>query len=208
MDSDQPDTIVTNGHSTATNGNYHEQSPPPTIEEPTNDPVRRWSPIVSRLTMMFFLLLFKQMTDIGDVIDGREIQVLETPEDIQARREQVLARFAHFKEAAKYRRDKLEDSREYQYFKRDADELEMWINEKIQICSQDDTYRDSTSVLVNTMLIASRARCSLLLLGEDSETRSIRRRSPCASQCCGSSRRTRSGKDPRWSFRFGSHPSK
>jgi len=89
------------------------------------------------------------MADIGDVIDGREIQVLETPEDIQARREQVLARFAHFKEAAKYRRDKLEDSREYQYFKRDADELEMWINEKIQLCSQDDTYRDSTSVQVN-----------------------------------------------------------
>jgi hypothetical protein len=89
------------------------------------------------------------MTDISDVIDGREIQVLETAEDIQARREQVLARFAHFKEAAKYRRDKLEDSREYQYFKRDADELEMWINEKIQLCSQDDTYRDSTSVQVN-----------------------------------------------------------
>lgn len=86
------------------------------------------------------------MAEIGDVIDGREIQVLETPEDIQARREQVLARFAHFKEAAKYRRDKLEDSREYQYFKRDADELEMWINEKIQLCSHDDTYRDGTSV--------------------------------------------------------------
>jgi spectrin alpha len=88
------------------------------------------------------------MTDIGDVIDGKEIQVLETAEDIQARREQVLTRFAHFKEAAKYRRDKLEDSREYQYFKRDADELEMWINEKIQLCSHDDTYRDTTSVQV------------------------------------------------------------
>ncbi len=92
------------------------------------------------------------MAEIGDVIDGREIQVLETAEDIQARREQVLARFAHFKEAAKYRRDKLEDSREYQYFKRDADELEMWINEKIQLCSQDDTYRDTTSVQVNKLI--------------------------------------------------------
>ena len=86
---------------------------------------------------------------MGDNIDGREIQVLETAEDIQARREQVLTRFAHFKEAAKYRRDKLEDSREYQYFKRDADELEMWINEKIQLCTHDDTYRDTTSVQVN-----------------------------------------------------------
>jgi spectrin alpha len=88
------------------------------------------------------------MGDLGDVVDGREIQVLETAEDIQARREQVLTRFAHFKEAAKYRRDKLEDSREYQYFKRDADELEMWITEKIQLCSHDDTYRDTTSVQV------------------------------------------------------------
>jgi spectrin alpha len=88
------------------------------------------------------------MAEIEGTIDGKEIQVLETAEDIQARREQVLTRFQHFKEAAKYRRDKLEDSREYQYFKRDADELEMWINEKIQLCSHDDTYRDTTSVQV------------------------------------------------------------
>jgi spectrin alpha len=110
------------------------------------------------------------MAEIGDVIDGREIQVLETAEDIEQRREQVLARFAHFKEAAKYRRDKLEDSREYQYFKRDADELEMWINEKIQLCSHDDTYRDTTSVQVNQQEKIILNYFVFLLLGENSKT--------------------------------------
>jgi hypothetical protein len=61
-----------------------------------------------------------------------EVKVLETAEDIQARREQVLQRYEHFKEAAKLRRNKLENSREYQFFKRDADELEAWLIEKLQ----------------------------------------------------------------------------
>ncbi|CAF3226908.1 unnamed protein product [Rotaria socialis] len=126
MDLEQPGHVTTNGHATVGDDELHRST-----EESTNDKQNG-----------------DAMTDIGDVVDGREIQLLETPEDIQARREQVLARFAHFKEAAKYRRDKLEDSREYQYFKRDADELETWINEKIQLCSQDDTYRDTTSVQV------------------------------------------------------------
>ncbi|CAF3908031.1 unnamed protein product [Didymodactylos carnosus] len=88
------------------------------------------------------------MIDI-DPLDAREIQVLETAEDIQARRDQVLTRFQNFKDAAKYRREKLEDSREYQYFKRDADELEIWINEKLQICLQDDNYRDTSNIQVH-----------------------------------------------------------
>jgi len=90
-----------------------------------------------------------------DNIDVREVQVLETAEDIQARREQVLARFQHFKTAAKFRRDKLEDNREYQYFKRDADELETWINEKLQLCSQDDSYRDTSNIQVYDFMIFS-----------------------------------------------------
>ena len=67
-----------------------------------------------------------------DPTDVKEIKVLETAEDIQARREQVLQRYEQFKDAAKQRRDKLEESREYQYFKRDADEIEAWIYEKLQ----------------------------------------------------------------------------
>jgi len=77
----------------------------------------------------------------------REIQILETPEDIQARREQVLGRYALFKDATKAKRQKLEDARRYMYFKRDADELESWINEKLQTAS-DESYRDPTNLQV------------------------------------------------------------
>ena len=77
----------------------------------------------------------------------REIKVLETAEEIQARREQVLQRYEHFKDAAKQRRDKLEDARAYQYFKRDADELEAWINEKLQTANEESAAsRDMTNL--------------------------------------------------------------
>lgn len=80
------------------------------------------------------------------VVEPRDIKVLETVEDIQARREQVLKRYENFKDAAKVRRDKLEDARAYQYFKRDADELEAWIIEKLQTANEDSYYKDSTNL--------------------------------------------------------------
>lgn len=81
------------------------------------------------------------------VIDPpRDIKVLETAEDIQARREQVLQRYEQFKDAAKQRRDKLEDARAFQYFKRDADELEAWINEKLQTANEDSMSKDTTNL--------------------------------------------------------------
>ncbi|VDP70732.1 unnamed protein product [Schistosoma mattheei] len=61
-----------------------------------------------------------------------KVKILETPEDIRERREQVLSRYSAFKEATQYRRHK------YQYFKRDADELESWINEKLQTYANED----------------------------------------------------------------------
>ncbi|CAL8071830.1 unnamed protein product [Calicophoron daubneyi] len=67
-----------------------------------------------------------------------KIKILETPEDIQERREQVLSRYSAFKEATEYRRHKLEQAKRYQYFKRDADELESWIIEKLQTYSGED----------------------------------------------------------------------
>ncbi|XP_059141379.1 spectrin alpha chain-like isoform X3 [Physella acuta] len=76
---------------------------------------------------------------------AREIKVLETAEDIQARRDEVLGRYAAFKAACRDRKHNLEDSRRYQYFKRDADELESWINEKLQTAS-DESYRDPTNL--------------------------------------------------------------
>ncbi|KAK2727728.1 hypothetical protein QYM36_008275, partial [Artemia franciscana] len=75
----------------------------------------------------------------------KEVKILETAEDIQERREQVLQRYVEFKNAAKTRRDKLEDSRNFQYFKRDADELESWIYEKLQVAS-DESYKDTSNL--------------------------------------------------------------
>jgi len=75
----------------------------------------------------------------------KEVKILETVEDIQERREQVLSRYNDFKIETRQKREKLEDSRRFQYFKRDADELESWIHEKLQAASE-ESYRDPTNL--------------------------------------------------------------
>ncbi|CAG7730992.1 unnamed protein product, partial [Allacma fusca] len=85
-----------------------------------------------------------QQAQQGPVV-SKEVKILETAEDIQDRREQVLGRYAAFKTEAKLKREKLEDSRRFQYFKRDADELESWIYEKLQAAS-DETFKDATNL--------------------------------------------------------------
>jgi len=80
-----------------------------------------------------------------DQITPKEVKILETAEDIQERREQVLNRYGEFKSEARAKREKLEDSRRFQYFKRDADELESWIYEKLQAAS-DESYKDPTNL--------------------------------------------------------------
>ena len=71
------------------------------------------------------------------------------PDDIANRREQVLTRYQEFKNAAQKRRLKLEEARQMQQFRRDADELEAWINEKVQIAS-DEAYKDRRNLQVLT----------------------------------------------------------
>ncbi|XP_066141929.1 spectrin alpha chain isoform X1 [Euwallacea fornicatus] len=75
----------------------------------------------------------------------KEVKILETAEDIQERRQQVLTRYDNFKADARAKREKLEDSRRFQYFKRDAEELESWILEKLQAAS-DESYKDPTNL--------------------------------------------------------------
>nr|CAH7757315.1 unnamed protein product [Callosobruchus chinensis] len=75
----------------------------------------------------------------------KEVKILETAEDIQERRQEVLSRYDNFKADARAKREKLEDSRRFQYFKRDADELESWILEKLQAAS-DESYKDPTNL--------------------------------------------------------------
>ena len=72
---------------------------------------------------------------------------LEDPEALRQRRDTVLERYQGFKEAARQRREKLEGARKFQQFRRDADELESWIREKMQVVS-DDAYKDSTNLQV------------------------------------------------------------
>lgn len=79
------------------------------------------------------------------ILAPKEVKILETAEDIQERREQVLGRYSDFKSDAKHKREKLEDSRRFQYFKRDADELESWIYEKLQAAS-DEGFKDATNL--------------------------------------------------------------
>ncbi|XP_065209601.1 spectrin alpha chain isoform X2 [Planococcus citri] len=75
----------------------------------------------------------------------KDVKILESAEDIQERRDQVLSRYGEFKTGARSKREKLEDSRRFQYFRRDADELESWIYEKLQAAS-DESYKDPTNL--------------------------------------------------------------
>jgi len=70
---------------------------------------------------------------------------LQSTVDVRSKREQVLSRYSEFKNTARLRRERLEAARHFQQFRRDADELEAWINEKIQIVS-DESYKERTNL--------------------------------------------------------------
>ncbi|CAI4227013.1 unnamed protein product [Auanema sp. JU1783] len=82
---------------------------------------------------------------VMEIPPPQEIRVLETADDIQHRRQEVLGHYTQFKDFAKSKRDKLEEARQFQYFKRDADELEVWIIEKLQT-AQEESYKDTTNL--------------------------------------------------------------
>lgn len=98
------------------------------------------------------------MTDEGappdpvlEVPPPTEIKILETVDDIQSRRFEVLNHYSQFKDYAKNKRERLEEARQLQYFKRDADELEIWILEKLQTASE-ESWKDSTNLQVKILL--------------------------------------------------------
>lgn len=74
-------------------------------------------------------------------------KVLETAEAIQERRQEVLTRYQRFKEMVAERGQKLEESYHYQVFRRDADDLEKWILEKLKTAG-DKSYEDPTNIQV------------------------------------------------------------
>lgn len=61
------------------------------------------------------------------------------------KKEQVLDRWAHLKEALIEKRSKLGESQTLQQFSRDADEIENWIAEKLQM-AMDESYKDPSNI--------------------------------------------------------------
>lgn len=57
--------------------------------------------------------------------------------DIDKKRKQVLDRWRHLKEALIEKRSKLGESQTLQQFSRDADEIENWIAEKLQLATEE-----------------------------------------------------------------------
>lgn len=83
--------------------------------------------------------LFRKWTQAGS-------KCWRQPRDIQERGgSRSLDRYHRFKELSTLRRQKLEDSYRFQFFQRDAEELEKWIQEKLQIAS-DENYKDPTNL--------------------------------------------------------------
>jgi hypothetical protein len=78
---------------------------------------------------------------------------VKNPEDVKLKREQVLAKYQGFKDAAKLRRERLEGAKKFHQFKRDADELEAWISEKLQLVSE-DSFKDRANLQVYCRLSA------------------------------------------------------
>ena len=63
----------------------------------------------------------------------------------------MVAIWDEFKASAAQRRAKLEDSKHLQQFLRDCDELESWINQKLQVAT-DESYKDTTNLQVSGTL--------------------------------------------------------
>ncbi|XP_045697382.1 spectrin alpha chain, erythrocytic 1 [Phyllostomus hastatus] len=78
-------------------------------------------------------------------MDSSGPKVLETAEEIQERRQEVLTRYQRFKKLVAEKGQKLEESYHYQVFRRDADDLEKWILEKLKIAG-DKSYEDPTNI--------------------------------------------------------------
>ena len=69
--------------------------------------------------------------------------------EVAERRAVVLARWAQLKSLLGTWRNKLGQSQSFQQFKREADEAEMWVGEKMQVAC-DDSYKDPTDLPVSS----------------------------------------------------------
>lgn len=69
----------------------------------------------NRVVCHLFILAFG-LSDMDNPLPAvpKDVKILETAEDIQERRDQVLSRYGDFKTGARAKREKLEDSRRFQ----------------------------------------------------------------------------------------------
>eukprot|EP00042_Codosiga_hollandica_P029214 m.159345 g.159345 ORF g.159345 m.159345 type:complete len:2437 (+) comp53015_c0_seq1:84-7394(+) len=74
-----------------------------------------------------------------------QLSLAASMEEIQERKAKAMSAWEDFKTAAATRRAQLEDSKHLQQFIRDCDELEAWINQKLQI-AMDDAHKDPTNL--------------------------------------------------------------
>ena len=103
--------------------------------------------------------LMKKHEDFDRAINAQEekINALQTFADqliaadhydcdgIDAKRRQVLDRWARLKEALLENRAKLGEAQSLQQFSRDVDEMEIWISEKLQM-ALDESYKDPSNI--------------------------------------------------------------
>jgi hypothetical protein len=67
--------------------------------------------------------------------------------DVEEKRDDVLSRWDRLKEALIEKRSKLGESQSLQQFSRDAEEIEAWMTEKLQLASE-ESYRYYTVIIV------------------------------------------------------------
>lgn len=79
---------------------------------------------------------------LADQLIGNEHYASPTIDD---KRKQVLDRWGHLKDALIEKRSKLGESQTLQQFSRDADEIENWIAEKLQLATE-ESYKDPANI--------------------------------------------------------------
>lgn len=72
-------------------------------------------------------------------------KLVDNAKEVEQRRTNVLEKYAKVKLITKQRRARLEEARKFQQFKRDAEELEAWIAERMLIAS-DESHKDPTNL--------------------------------------------------------------
>ena len=87
-------------------------------------------------------ILLSALATFADQLVGAEHYASPAIDD---KKEQVLDRWSNLKEALIEKRSKLGESQTLQQFSRDADEVENWMAEKLQLATE-ESYRDPANI--------------------------------------------------------------